>query len=218
MDFALSDAQRAARENAQAFARSLASRPAVSGDNLAGDIVADAVRAGVVSPGVDLLTAAIVVEAVAWESAGAAVALANRHAWSHGLPPDARLGGGIFRPVLYRIPGVLQRIGVCYGIAATLALFAGWRTLLAALAILLAGYSALMLAVPFPGNLDFDPAHAAAFLARYRDRLLFGRDYYGSDLSDFLGTLELSEEILRPLCAGNAQRLVSGTAVASGAA
>jgi predicted acyltransferase len=103
-----------------------------------------------------------------------AMAITNHYAWSHGLPADAKLGGGIFRPDLFRIPGVLQRIGICYGIAATIAVFAGWRMLVAALVVLLAGYSALMLAVPFGGH----PAGTLtkeANLARWVDEGVFDR-------------------------------------------
>jgi predicted acyltransferase len=47
-----------------------------------------------------------------------------------------------------RFPGVLQRIGVCYGVAATIALLAGWRTVLASLLVFCAAYSVLMLRAP----------------------------------------------------------------------
>ncbi len=70
MDFNLSTQQLDWQEKAQAFARELSSRAT------AGDIIADAARAGLVDPGVDLLSAVVAVEALAWESAGAAVALA----------------------------------------------------------------------------------------------------------------------------------------------
>jgi predicted acyltransferase len=74
-----------------------------------------------------------------------AVAFANHHAWAHGLPADASIGTGIFRPDRYRIPGVLQRIAICYGIAATAALFMGRWMLLAMLVMLLSIYSVVML-------------------------------------------------------------------------
>jgi predicted acyltransferase len=77
-----------------------------------------------------------------------AVAWANHSAWAHGLRLDAKLGYGILRPDQYRIPGVLQRIGVCYGVAATIALFGGRRLILASLIGLLTVYSVIMLAVP----------------------------------------------------------------------
>ena len=53
-----------------------------------------------------------------------------------------------------------------------------------------------------------DPARAADFLNHYQDRLLFGRDYYGSDLHDFLSTLPLQEETIRRIYRENALRLV----------
>lgn len=39
-----------------------------------------------------------------------------------------------------------------------------------------------------------DPVHAAQFLHRFADRLLFARDCYGQALHDFLKTVEISEE------------------------
>jgi predicted acyltransferase len=71
-----------------------------------------------------------------------------RHATDSGLS-QAIIGGGIFEPHMFRIPGVLQRIGICYGIAATIGLFAGWRTILACSLGMLILYSALMLKAPF---------------------------------------------------------------------
>ena len=47
-----------------------------------------------------------------------------------GLPDDFSWGNGLFNPLHLRIPGVLQRIGICYGIAATIGLFFGWRLVL----------------------------------------------------------------------------------------
>ncbi|MBV8502163.1 MAG: DUF1624 domain-containing protein [Paucibacter sp.] len=49
-----------------------------------------------------------------------------------------------------RIPGVLQRIGLCTMLAAPLVIWLSWRAQLAALLILLAGYSAIQLGVPVP--------------------------------------------------------------------
>jgi predicted acyltransferase len=103
-----------------------------------------------------------------------AVAVANHYAWGHGLPVDANLGAGIFRPDRYRIPGVLQRIAICYGVAATLALFMGWRGLLITLVVLLALYSVLMLRVPFPGR-ENGALTKEANLARWIDETVFDR-------------------------------------------
>jgi predicted acyltransferase len=69
----------------------------------------------------------------------------NQHAIVNGLPANFSFGNGLFSPEKLRIPGVLQRIGVCYGIAASIALFTGWRTILFAAIVFMAAYSALML-------------------------------------------------------------------------
>jgi predicted TIM-barrel fold metal-dependent hydrolase len=53
-----------------------------------------------------------------------------------------------------------------------------------------------------------DPAHATEFLTRYADRLLFGRDYYGRELHEFLQTLPLSPATVEKIYWQNAERLV----------
>jgi predicted acyltransferase len=83
---------------------------------------------------------------------GYAIQHANMSALDAGLPATFSFGNGLFRPSHFRIPGVLQRIGICYGVAATIALFAGWRTILVSLVIFCAAYSALMLKGTFPGH------------------------------------------------------------------
>lgn len=50
-----------------------------------------------------------------------------------------------------RIPGVLQRLGLCTLLAAPLVLWCGWRGQLAWALALLAGYTAAMLLIPVPG-------------------------------------------------------------------
>src|SRR5512139_881508 len=79
MDFNLSTSQQDWRERAQTFARSLSPNAAAS------DIVAGAARARLVDARGDLLSAVIAVEAFAWESAGAAVALAMHAGVTMGL-------------------------------------------------------------------------------------------------------------------------------------
>ncbi|MCE9589693.1 MAG: amidohydrolase [Planctomycetes bacterium] len=59
--------------------------------------------------------------------------------------------------------------------------------------------------------LSRDPGHALKFLTRYADRLLFGRDYYGTELHDFLKTLGLPEEARKKIYGENALRLVPQT-------
>lgn len=54
-----------------------------------------------------------------------------------------------------------------------------------------------------------DPAHACTFIQRYGERLLFGRDYYGGDLKDFLTTLDLPSSVLSRLYHENAESLLT---------
>src|SRR6187200_3331620 len=70
MDFSLSDVQLAWKSKASSLGRDL-SRTAVSTD-----VIAAAARLGLIDPRIDLLSAAVAVEALAGESAGAALALA----------------------------------------------------------------------------------------------------------------------------------------------
>jgi predicted acyltransferase len=72
-----------------------------------------------------------------------------------------------------RIPGVLQRIAVCYLVAAGLFLVTGWRGLLAAAVTLLAGYWAAMTLVPVPGYGAGDLGPEGN-LAAWLDRALLG--------------------------------------------
>ena len=53
-----------------------------------------------------------------------------------------------------------------------------------------------------------DPVHGREFAMRFADRLLFGRDYYGSELLDFLLTLNLPKDAAEKIFFRNAQRLV----------
>ncbi len=80
---------------------------------------------------------------------GLTIHYANRHALHAGLPDTFGFGNGLFHPSRLRMPGVLQRIGICYGVAATIALFAGWRTVLASFIIFCTAYSVLMLNAPY---------------------------------------------------------------------
>jgi len=53
-----------------------------------------------------------------------------------------------------------------------------------------------------------DPNHGRAFAIQYADRLLFGRDYYGGELLDFLKTLDLPRDVADKIFFRNAQKLV----------
>ena len=73
-----------------------------------------------------------------------------------------------------RIPGVLQRIAVCYLVAAVLFLTTGWRTQAAVTATLLLGYWAALTLVPVPG---YGPGHLGpeGNLGAWLDRTLLGQ-------------------------------------------
>jgi predicted TIM-barrel fold metal-dependent hydrolase len=58
------------------------------------------------------------------------------------------------------------------------------------------------------GALRRDPEHAREFIQRFSDRLLFGRDDYGSALIEFLRSLDLPDAVQRSIFADNALRLV----------
>lgn len=49
------------------------------------------------------------------------------------------------------------------------------------------------------------------FILRFEDRLLFGRDYYGSELIDFLRALQLPDDTWMKIGRTNAEQLLSGT-------
>jgi len=72
-----------------------------------------------------------------------------------------------------RIPGVLQRIGLCFLLAALLLLWLGRRGVVLAAAALLLGYWALMTLIPVPG---YGAGHfdKEGNLAAYVDRLVLG--------------------------------------------
>jgi predicted TIM-barrel fold metal-dependent hydrolase len=56
--------------------------------------------------------------------------------------------------------------------------------------------------------LQRDPDHALRFVSRFPDRLLFGRDYYGQKLHEFLQTLPLPADVVENIYHRNAERLV----------
>ena len=74
----------------------------------------------------------------------------------------------------WRIPGVLQRIAICYLVVSLLVLFCRVRTLKVLTVVFLVGYWALMVLVPVPGlgapNIDDPGGHLSAWL----DRAVFG--------------------------------------------
>ena len=76
-----------------------------------------------------------------------------------------------------RIPGVLQRIGACYIVAALLSLRTTLRQQIAFVAVLLLGYWAAMTLIPVPGQSVTGRAlldEPSASLAAWLDRTVFG--------------------------------------------
>ena len=110
-----------------------------------------------------------------------------------------------------RIPGVLQRIAVCYLLAALLVLATrgarGWRLQAVAAAGLLAGYWLLMTQVAAPGQVAGDLSPAGN-LAGYVDRLVLGPAHIWSgakayDPEGILSTLPATATTLAGVLAGH---------------
>jgi len=74
----------------------------------------------------------------------------------------------------WRIPGVLQRIAICYLIVSLLFLYCRVRTLKILTVIFLVGYWALMTLVPVPGQEMPDIHDKGGHLAAWVDRAVFG--------------------------------------------
>jgi predicted acyltransferase len=112
------------------------------------------------------------------------------NAVANGWPADRFGNGGAFNPAFLRIPGVLQRIGLCYGVAASLMLLVrngGGRLVvsivLAAIVLLCSGYALLMFYGRLPGA---DPSTVGSLtaesnFARQVDELVFDRKAFDGD-------------------------------------
>jgi predicted acyltransferase len=111
-----------------------------------------------------------------------------------------------FDPATIRIPGVLQRIAVCYLLAAVLFITTGWRTQAAAAAVLLAGYWAAMTLVPVPDYGAGDLSREGN-LAGWIDRALLGPHVWRAsrvyDPEGILSTLPALATVLLGVLAGH---------------
>jgi predicted acyltransferase len=74
----------------------------------------------------------------------------------------------------WRIPGVLQRIAICYLVVSLLVLFCRVRTLKVLTIVFLVGYWALMTLVPVPGQGAPDINDPGGNLSAWLDRAVFG--------------------------------------------
>lgn len=110
-----------------------------------------------------------------------------------------------------RIPGVLQRIGVCYFFATLIYLYTTRRGQLVAVAGLLGGYAAIMVFAPFPGA-TADPWSMESNAARFFDGIVLeGHMWRQSRVWDPEGALSTLPAIATMLCGILATRyLVSG--------
>jgi predicted acyltransferase len=106
----------------------------------------------------------------------------------NGFPNHYQLGS-------WRVYGVLQRIAICYVIAAILELWFSWRQQLAVIVVCLVGYWVLMRYVPVPGlgvpAHDFPQLDPDRNLAAWLDRkVLAGHLYEGTrDPEGILSTI-----------------------------
>ncbi|HEX8522368.1 MAG TPA: DUF5009 domain-containing protein [Tepidisphaeraceae bacterium] len=132
-----------------------------------------------------------------------AIHYANKDALAAGLPDSFNFGNGALTPYRFRIPGVLQRIGICYGAAATIAVLAGWRACLISAILLCAAYSAVMLKLPYPNHVTGSLTEHDN-LARRIDEKVFRAHNYGEypDPEGLLSTLPAIASPLLGICVG----------------
>ncbi len=110
--------------------------------------------------------------------------------FANGNAPFAADGRALFAPLLgVRLPGVLQRIGICYGAAALLYLFASERAQRRTLVAGLLLYWPLLALCPTPDGGAPDLASQGDHLAGWLDRTVFGRHAYKGGVYDPEGLL-----------------------------
>jgi predicted acyltransferase len=113
----------------------------------------------------------------------------------------------LFQREHLRIPGVLQRIGLCFLAAAAIWLFGGTRAAAIGAVLLLAGYWALMALVPVPG-FGVGRYDLQGNLAAYVDRIVLGAHTWkpGWDPEGPLSTLPAIATTLLGVLAGSRLR------------
>ena len=109
-----------------------------------------------------------------------------------------------------RLPGVLQRIGLAFTLAAAVVLFTGRRAQAAVTAALLLGYWAAMMLVPVPGGRAGDLSRDGS-LAAYVDRAVLGTNHLWAsaktwDPEGLLSTLPAVATVLLGVFAGRWMR------------
>lgn len=139
-------------------------------------------------------------------ASGASIARIVRRAaviFALGLLLNALFG---FDPATIRIPGVLQRIAVCYLLAAVLFVTTGWRTQAVAAGVLLVGYWGAMTLVEVPGYGAGDLGKEGN-LAAWIDRAVLGPHIWRAgrvyDPEGILSTLPALATVLLGVLAGH---------------
>lgn len=118
----------------------------------------------------------------------------------------------LFAPLLeVRFPGVLQRIGVCYGVAALLFLFASERAQRVVLWASLLLYWPVITLIPVPGFGPPDLADPMGTLQGYVDRALFGDHIWVKGKYDPEGLLSTLPALSTCLFGVEAGRWMRGT-------
>ena len=118
----------------------------------------------------------------------------------------------LFAPLLRtRFPGVLQRIGVCYGIGALLFLFTTVRTQRLVLGACLLGYWALITLVPVPGVGAPDLGDPMTTLQGWLDRLVFGDHIWVKGKYDPEGLLSTMPAVATCLLGVEAGRVLASS-------
>ena len=114
-----------------------------------------------------------------------------------GLYPQFDFGG-------MRIPGVLQRIGLCYFFASVIVLHSGKKGQIAWIVGLLLGYWALMTLIPFPGK-EGDPWLLGGNFAQYIDNIILKGYLYKPDFDPegVVSTIPAIAQVLLGYCTGD---------------
>ncbi|MBI2686449.1 MAG: DUF5009 domain-containing protein [Acidobacteria bacterium] len=113
----------------------------------------------------------------------------------------------------FRILGVLQRLAICYAVTSILFLNTSIRGQIAAIAVLLAGYWAIMMFIPAPG---YAPGNLTVEgnIAHYVDKIILGNHNYRStktwDPEGIISTLPSIATCLLGVLAGHILKAASG--------
>ncbi len=103
-----------------------------------------------------------------------------------GLPEHFSFGNGLLNPLHLRIPGVLQRIGICYGVAASIGLYFDWRMVLLWAIALMTIYTGIVFNVPFKPSSEVTIPFAPSNTATKVTGVLTRKDNLGRRIDEWL--------------------------------